>query len=208
MKKTFIAVLAAAVMLGCFHATAQESKASSAEPKQYMRVSNKIKPISSTLSIDLPFSFDDPFVSEEMPEDMKNWISSSKRCQADLEGLTMFITCVQFTPDYIKNYITGNEDEAMMNYLQGSMVERMKEMETKGQISAFSHRIMDIRPAGSKDKSLLLKGRYRESPQDFEVWVLQVLHKKEIWQVLFFFDPKNLPMQDAVEAACFSAVIK
>lgn len=208
MKKTFIAVLAAAVMLGCFHATAQESKASSAEPKQYMRVSNKIKPISTTLSIDLPFAFDEIFVSEEIPEDMKGWISASKRCQADEDGVTVFITCVQYTNDFMKNYITGNEDAGMMSYLQGSMVDRMKEMEKNGQISAFSHRIMDIKPAGSKDKSLLLKGRYRESPQDFEVWVLQVLHKKEIWQVLFFFDPKNLPMQDAVEAACFSAVIK
>ena len=208
MKKTFIAVLAAAAILGGFPALAQESKASTAEPKQYMRVPNKIKPISSTLSIDLPFTFDDIFVSEEIPENMKNWVSSSKICQADREGLTVFITCVQYTPDYLKSYITGQEDESMMTYLQGSMVDRMKEMEEKGQISAFSHRIMEIRPVGNKDKSLLLKGRYRESPQDFEVWVLQILHKKEVWQVLFFFDPKNLAMQDAVEAACFSAVIK
>ncbi|MBQ7165973.1 MAG: hypothetical protein IJR93_03355 [Treponema sp.] len=207
MKKTFIAVLAAAI-LGGFHAVAQESKAPAAEPRQYPRVPNKIKPISTTLSIDLPFAFDEIFVSEEIPDDMKGWISSSKRCQADEVGVTVFITCVQYTNDFMRNYITGNEDAGMMSYLQGSMVDRMKEMEKNGQISAFSHRIMDIKLTGSKDNALLLKGRYRESTQDFEVWMLQILHKKEVWQVLFFFDPKDVYMQDAVEAACFSSVIK
>lgn len=207
MKKTFIAFLAAAAMLGSFQTAAQESKAASA-PQQYARVPNKIKPSSSTLFIDLPFTFDDPFISEEIPEDMKNWVPSSKRCQADREGLTVFITNVQYSQDYLRNYITGNEDVAMKNYLQGSMIDRMKEMEGNGQISAFSYRTMEIKPVGNKDKALLLKGRYRESPRDFEVWVLQILHKKEMWQVLFFFDPKDVIMQDAVEAACFSAVIK
>ena len=53
-----------------------------------------------------------------------------------------------------------------------------------------------------------MKSKYRENSQDFEIWVLQILHKKEIWQLAFFFNPKNLAMQDAVEAACFSTVIK
>ena len=208
MNKIFPIILFICALGICFPVAAQESKASSDEVQQIVRIPNKIKPISSTLSIDLPFTFDDPFISEEIPAEMKSWISSSKKCQADRVGLNVFITVVQYTPDYIRNYITGNEDMTLRNYLKGSMVNQMKEMEKKGQISAFSYRIMDIKPVGSKDKSLLLKGRYRESPLDFEVWMLQILHKKEIWQILFFFDPKNVAIQDAVEAACFSAVIK
>ncbi len=208
MNKIFPIILFICALGICFPVAAQESKASSDEVQQIVRIPNKIKPISSTLSIDLPFTFDDPFTSDEIPAEMKSWISSSKKCQADRVGLNVFITVVQYTPDYIRNYITGNEDMTLRNYLKGSMVNQMKEMEKKGQISAFSYRIMDIKPVGSKDKSLLLKGRYRESPLDFEVWMLQILHKREIWQILFFFDPKNVAIQDAVEAACFSAVIK
>lgn len=208
MNKNFLLAIPAILLGCCLQLAAQESSAPSDEQQQYTRIPNKIKPASSTLTIDLPFTFDDPFVSEEIPEDMKNWVSSSAKCQADREGLTVFITSIQYTQEYLRSYITGNEDEAMKNYMQGSMVDRMKEMEVKGQISSFSHRIMEIKLSGSKDKALLLKGRYREKPRNFEVWVLQILHKKEMWQILFFFDPKDLIMQDAVEAACFSASIK
>ena len=124
------------------------------------------------------------------------------------DDLKMLISYTSFSTEYTNAHMTGVEDEWMKVYLTGSMVETMKDMEARGQISSFSHRVMDIKLTGSKDKALLLKGRYRESPQNFEVWVLQILHKKDVWQLLFFFDPKDLAMQDAVEAACFSASVK
>ncbi len=189
-------------------ANEEETKKVEKEILQYERIPNKIKPVSSTLSIDLPFTFDDPFTSEEIPEDMKDWFSESKRCQADREDITVVCSYVKFTPSYINSYVKGNEKEAMRLYLKGSMVDRMKKLEEDKVIKSFSYRIMDIKLTDSKDTALLLKGSYREKPQNFEVWVLQILHKREIWQILFFFDPKDVAMQDAVEAACFSAVAK
>ena len=70
---------------GAFQLSAQEAKKST-EPQQLARIPNKIKPAGSTLLMDLPFTLDDPFTSEEIPEDMKNWIAANRKCQADREA--------------------------------------------------------------------------------------------------------------------------
>lgn len=202
------AILTALVLLAAsFQATAQDSSKTE-EVQQYKRIPNKLKPGSSTLSIDLPFTFEEQFIDEEIPADQKNWFKASKRGQANRDPVLLVVSYALYTQEYISKYITGNEDTALRAYLQGGMINRMNMLEKEGEISAFNYRVMDIKLSDSKDKALLMKAKYREGSQDFEVWLLQILHKKEIWQLTFFFDPKNIAMQDAVEAACFSAVIK
>lgn len=182
------------------------------ELQQLERIPNKLKPGASALSIDLPFSFDAPFIDEEIPEEIKSWFKASKRSQADMDKITLVCSYVNFSQDYLQSYINGNEDAWMKLYLQGSMINKMKELEQNKQIKSFSYRTMDIKLTGSKDNALLMKGSYRENTKKsslkFEVWVLQILHKKEVWQLIFFFDPKDETMRDAVEAACFGAVVK
>lgn len=179
-----------------------------AEEPQLPRLSNRIKPGSSTLSMDLPFSFSEAFVDEEIPEDIKSWFGASKRAQADRDRITTVCSYVLFSQDYQRSYITGREAQWMELYLQGSLIEKLESLEEDKQIKSFRHRIMDIKLTGSKDKALLLKGSYKEGPRSFELWALQILHKKEVWQIVFFFDPKDEIIRDAVEAACFSAAVK
>lgn len=179
-----------------------------AEEPQFPRLANRIKPASSILSIDLPFSFNEQFVNEEIPEDIKNWFGASKRAQADRERITAVCSYVLFSQEYQRNYITARESQWMELYLQGSLIEKLEALEEDKQIKSFKHRVMGIKLTGSKDQALLLKGSYKEGPRSFEVWALQILHKREVWQIVFFFDPKDEIMRDAVEAACFSAAIK
>ena len=65
----FIAI--SVLLAGSFQLSAQDNTSAS-EVQQYARIENKIKPASSTLSIDLPFTFDGTFTDEEIPDDMKS----------------------------------------------------------------------------------------------------------------------------------------
>ncbi len=211
-KHNLLLVLALAIFAcgNIFQVGAEEEKKTEKKNtiQQYERISNKIKAGSSSLSIDLPFVLEAPLVDEEISEDLKGWIVASKRCQVGLEKLTVACTYAKFTPNYINSYISGHEKESMNEYLKGSMVAWLEKLEEDKLIKSLSYRSMDIKLTGNKDTALLLKGTYREKSENFEVWVLQILHKREIWQLSFFFDPKDLAMLDAVEAACFSATAK